>query len=463
MKRSALSMLVAGAAIAVVGSANAQNPFGDLKKAMKDMQKGMDGNTAKPSEPATAPVQPVAPSAAQPEIKEVQKDSKKSDVKQTSSENIRQEMQAKRDMMSMATVTKACKGDRWLGTEQPAFCAPLFLHYCITSNASQQTREETGCPTGVKYQKGEFDVGDRFWRKFEQEISKQAILNDQPKKQDIDNKLAYFSKVCGKLFPKLDTRRSVLDFYGCNNYLIASVFPFDVKMLMSTEKISANSDAALSSELMKYAEARTISLVNDIHKRIVVPGLTELIPKEDEAFIVELVPEAKPKIDENIAQTGASIGTLSAYCAKINGAFSLAGKQNANGETFQQVCERYSTTKLDAKTGGKASRDQNAANVNEILKDLYTSFGLVQACYESRKEFKVQYITAGQLGEAKELLARKEAKLINEGANKDAARKASNDQSGSLIKASSASDSNYSERGKKSCNDTYMAFSMIAS
>jgi hypothetical protein len=56
MKRSALSMLVAGAAIAIVGSANAQNPFADLKKAMKDLKKEAEGKPAPPT-PAPAPAQ----------------------------------------------------------------------------------------------------------------------------------------------------------------------------------------------------------------------------------------------------------------------------------------------------------------------------------------------------------------------------------------------------------------------
>ena len=75
-------MLVAGAAIAVVGSVNAQNPFGDLKNAMKDMQKGMDGNAAKPVAPVAQPVatspitaEPAASAKTQPNSAKPESDS----------------------------------------------------------------------------------------------------------------------------------------------------------------------------------------------------------------------------------------------------------------------------------------------------------------------------------------------------------------------------------------------------
>jgi hypothetical protein len=361
---------------------------------------------------------------------------------------------------AMPWITKgaelACRGDRWLGSENVYLCGKRFLSLCEYAIYELGYRPN-GCPSAMPREIAKkLDwLGGKSNQEFLQKpVSKEALLNPAPTRAEIDKKLAYIERACTQMFPRLESERAAILRWRC--FIGAGALSLGSAPDFATNKVSECNSPYLSSDVASYCTQKLVSWLQKMQSAL-APIEMNLARKETEQYMSGSAAQAKKKIDEIIASGDRRIESLKGWCNRLYGPLEL------NKDEFLPKCERYVTLKLDSLTGGQASKDAAANELSNTLSTIYFAHMMAQACYDARKEFKIQYVTSGQLDQATKAKNAIESDLVKKGANKDAAFKHANNKFAPSKEMLSASQSQYMDSRKQACADNLDALRLFAS
>jgi hypothetical protein len=352
---------------------------------------------------------------------------------------------------------QACKGDRWLGTENGYDCGVAFLDLCDAATNILGHQSPNGCPSNLPKQTraelGWLNTGSDRAR-LQKPIEKEAILNSAPQRADIDKKLAYVEKACTEMFPKLESSSTVVARWNCYGLTGAAALGSDFNV--ATNKVTECKSSYLTADLATYCQSKLISWMQQMQAKL-APLQISLAKTESESYMLSgAAAQAKKKLDEVIASGDRKLDSLKGWCNRLYGPLEL------KKEEFLPKCEAYVTLKLDSMTGGQASKTAAADELTSQLSLIYFTHMHAHACYDARKEFQVQYVTAGQLEQATKDRNSIEADLVKRGAQKDAALKHANSEFAPFKTTLSASQNQFTESGKRTCTDAVRQLRMLA-
>lgn len=359
----------------------------------------------------------------------------------------------------------ACKGDRWLGMEDAYACGTYFFMICArTKHELKYSGVPQGCHASLPPLK---DFAEQIaWLdderdNFNKPIKKAAILDSAPTRQDIDKKLAHTEAVCGKLVPELNSVTAIDIYVKCNFAVGAPAVGAKYTNLgggTNPHRFDECDGSLLESrELWHYCSKKIVSWANGILSKV-TPAYLALQRKEIEAYMsTGSTAQAKKKIDSVIDGGVRNIGTLKEWCKRLYGPLDL------NKDEFLPKCETYVTLKLDSLTGGQASKNAASDEMSEALSNYYLAYITVQACYDARKEFQIQYVTSGQLSQATKDKNAIEANFVKNGANKEVALKRANSKiPAGGVEMLSASQSQFMKSRKEACANSLQILRLFA-
>lgn len=341
-----------------------------------------------------------------------------------------------------------CKGERWLGTEYAAQCAHLFLSICATFKAEQKS-PSLGCPSQIKgWEKitlkdiqnvSDFDYDNQ--RAKQKQITSAATLSNPVSNLDVDKKLDWVEAQCKRLMPIDDTDVQKLQMHRiCILGFSKAAFGLDGKssrLYKSNPPLSPDIETYVADTLKK----RLPAYVDPIDAKI-----EKLNGNNAIAFLDQKAPEAKRKIDELVTAGEWHVSALKIWCERLQDALGVPKSE------FMFHCTNFARYKVNLVTGGKADEIEKASKRTDELGAAYVQHLLAQACYESRKNYKIPYITEDQLLSANRNMAIIETKSVKAGADKEAAMKAAKGGIGKYADIIS-SNSQYSESFKGLCKD----------
>jgi hypothetical protein len=464
------AVMVSFATIGYMGIASAQNPA-DMFKAMSDAVKKVEQQEKQSSSSnGPAPMQPQQPitnrepksesrtavaNSGTPEPSKTAKTVPDASATPLGEIDLRGNRNPQNDKKILTLVSKsaeqACKGHRWLGLEDGRSCGINYILSCARA-INEFSHHPQGCYSSLPpFNEIKIDWIIRHVEKeeFDKPIKKEAILEAAPTRLDIDKKLAHVEKVCEQMFVKLDSTAAVAALASCNTRLGAA--SLGAEWARDNSFGACNGEFLGSNELKKYCHEKLISWAGGIRAKL-KPAYVALQKNEIDAYMSSgSVAQAKKKLDSVMAEGDRNIASLKGWCKKLQGPLEL------NAKEFLPKCETYVELKADSLTGGQASRDAQASakakEMNDALHLAYLSHMMVKACYESRKEFEIQYITKGQFDQASQHKDIAESNLLKQGANKELAYKRASDQFSPMKDSLTATQSNYSESRKRSCEE----------
>lgn len=425
-------VLIAALSLAVVPYTYAQN-IGDLFNAVKSAsdkpkkKRSSDQEQAQPQQQAEQqPSAQAAPQAAQNETATTAPTKKKH-----APEYVKEKEGDENGF--------ACKGDKWLGIEEPFSCATMTSAICEQIDSKSEFAARC---VGIITDPSNNQIDTLGRLRIKPAIDKAGLLGDAITETEITKKIASISGSCNAMFPSKETVQAASGYVYCTRATLA--------VLGLNVTLEQRRGACSSTLLTPPVKAHCLNVLKEaLAKESDAIDKWRLASAREDAKYMETTGEpAKTKLDSLISAGERDSKKLSVLCPQYAKVLSLRENE------FVPKCQQYILAALDKATGGQASKKLATDNKTEDLSNVFLLHRTVETCHYARRDFKVKLITDTELEQATAAASRAERSLTASGANKDQAKKMADERSGMLNVA--RSDTSYSDNRKNNCQGALM-------